>query len=234
MIDETPLSAAARALLAAHGRTLSPPHDGAAVLAATRARLATAPASAPMLRRARWLTLVGTASVLIGASWLARPDAEVSSLPRAFRSVATTSAEPAPLPTATPAQALPGPVRTPVVEPPAAVRTVASVRTRGAARAPAPAVEPEAGLADELALLTEARVALARGEHTRVAAAIEAHRRRHPEGRLRGERIAMAVMLACAEHRPDAASEARTYLEQPASTPYRARVRAACKPATPE
>lgn len=242
MTNPPPLSEAARALLLEHGRTLAPPHDGANVLAALRSQLAAAPAAAPRPRRAAWWTVVGGTSSIVAAWLLSGPtDGEP---PTPAPAAAATVDEPvaaAPRVEPRPAPAAPATIEArPIAAPEPAPSEPHAPPPIRRSRATTPRAEPlgvtaerdHGGLADELALLGEARGALARGELSRAATALDTHARRYPTGRLQAERTAMTVMLACVEGRPDAHSKAQAYLRGPASAPYRAAVRSRCDLAT--
>lgn len=129
-------------------------------------------------------------------------------------------AEPPPLPTSAPSE-VDAPTSAPVVEP----------TVRRAPRREAPPVEPSstASITLEAALLRDAQAQLRAGAHARAQASLDEHRTRFPDGQMRDEREAIAMLVACAA---DSATEvrerARKLLAGPHVAAYAARIRSAC------
>ncbi len=114
------------------------------------------------------------------------------------------------------------PVVAPVVTP-----TVAPVATPTVARPRR--VEADDDLAGELVLIQQAQRALARGDGDAALAALDAHARAHPHGRLAEERQAARVLALCATGRADEARAAATrFLIRYPTSAQAARVGGAC------
>lgn len=166
--------------------------------------------------------------------------------------IARPSASPAPPSTIT--AVTPAPSTTTVSEP-AIVRTdpgaavvavAASVpsppRSSPAAtpqrRVPTPVARPEAPatvtspstLADELALLERARIALGRGRPSDALAIVAEHARTFPRGQMLEESLSLRIIALCdAKRLTQGRGEARTFLSTHADSALAGRIRAACE-----
>jgi len=100
-------------------------------------------------------------------------------------------------------------------------------RPRGdASPDPAPSVDP---VAEEVALLADARGALGAGEASRAIAVLARHRKRFPEGLLARERDVSWITALCVLGRVDEAkTRAKSFLRAHGSSPHAAKVRASC------
>lgn len=116
------------------------------------------------------------------------------------------------------------------ITPPASGSSATRDRARPPVVPPAP-VPRAASLAEELALLRDARAAARDDDPARSLALLDELDRRHPDGALHEERRAARVVALCASGDPSAAAEAARFLHELPSSVHAARVRAAC--ATP-
>lgn len=145
---------------------------------------------------------------------------------------------------------LPEPSPTPVVEPPmvddeepieiedepAADTSPVEARPRTKATRPRPDATPTAApepsvdpVAEEVALLADARSALGAGEASRAIAVLARHRKRFPEGMLARERDVSWITALCVLGRTDEArTKAKAFLRAHGSSPHAAKVRASC------
>ena len=212
------LSPESRALLASlHASHDPPPEAAARVRSAVEARVTSPPVKPPW----RWIVGAGVA-VFIAAAALTRPAPQVAprpapvATPRASEVVRDASVvTPVVAPVVTPVAA---PVVTPTVAP-VATPTVARPRR----------VEADDDLAGELVLIQQAQRALARGDGDAALAALDAHARAHPHGRLAEERQAARVLALCATGRADEARAAATrFLIRYPTSAQAARVGGAC------
>jgi hypothetical protein len=128
---------------------------------------------------------------------------------------------------------LPEPAELPELAPPAHPVPTPTVTTPTSPRMPRP--QPPSGapsvqdIAAEAALVAEAQAALRDGDAGRARLALEAHARRFPNGVMRPDARALAVIVACTEGRAAAvATEVRAVLDDPASAAFAARIRHAC------
>jgi hypothetical protein len=91
---------------------------------------------------------------------------------------------------------------------------------------PAPSVDP---VAEEVALLADARSALGAGEASRAISVLARHRKRFPEGLLARERDVSWITALCVLGRVDEArTRAKSFLRSHGSSPHAAKVRASC------
>jgi hypothetical protein len=133
----------------------------------------------------------------------------------------------------------PAPVITPVptIDPPIEIEddevappSVEPTRapSRGTAR-PRPAEEKEDLVAEEVALLGEARTALGAGEANKAIKLLARHRKRFPNGLLANERDVSWITALCVLGRVDEArTKAQAFLRAHGSSPHAAKVRASC------
>lgn len=128
-------------------------------------------------------------------------------------------AEPPALPNVAPPE--PMPPANPIVETP---------RRRAAPQEPAPVEPPpSASIAVEAALLRDAQAQLRARALAQAEALLDEHRTRFPDGQMRDEREAIAVLVACASGSSTEIRErARTLLGGPHVAAYEARIRSAC------
>jgi hypothetical protein len=102
----------------------------------------------------------------------------------------------------------------------------ASIRSRSLDEGADPARD---AIAEEVASLRQAKLALDDGEGERALAALDELAARHPEGALREERLAAHVLALCAAGRTgDAAREARAFLAEMPGSIHAERLRASC------
>lgn len=113
------------------------------------------------------------------------------------------------------------------VEVPEQPAAIAPVRPR-----PAPRAEPKPetdGIAQEVALLSEARSALGAGEAKRALGVLARHAKRFPNGVLARERDVSWITALCVLGRVDQArAKADVFLRAHGSSPHAAKVRASC------
>lgn len=220
------LSPESRALLASlHASHDPPPEAAARVRSAVEARVTSPPVKPPW----RWIVGAGVA-VFIAAAALTRRAPQVAprpahvATPRASEVVRDAAVvTPTVAPVATPDVT---PVVTPTVAP-VATSAVAPVATPAVARPRR--VEADDDLAGELVLIQQAQRALARGDGDAALAALDAHARAHPHGRLAEERQAARVLALCATGRADEARAAATrFLIRYPTSAQAARVGGAC------
>lgn len=94
---------------------------------------------------------------------------------------------------------------------------------------PIPSSTPEDTLAQEAALMTQARAEMRAGRWTRAWARLSEHAERFPAGHLVAEGHASAVVVACRlGHRDDALARARALLSQPTTPSVLTMLRSTC------
>ncbi len=109
---------------------------------------------------------------------------------------------------------------------PVALTTTPAITKR--ARSKAATSAPEASIAEELALLREAHLALRAGRPDDVLAHTREHSARFPRGALRQERAAVEMLALCAQGKASSAV-LTAFLESAPESPLKTRVRAACQ-----
>lgn len=180
--------------------------------------------------------LVGTGVAIGGAAAIVGNTSEdptpIAAAPEPVEpEVAAIPEEPAPAPTPAPAPAESeelieieeDPTDTSPTEPrPRAKRPRAEAPTEDAP----PSVDP---VAEEVAMLADARSALGAGEASRAIAVLARHRKRFPEGLLARERDVSWITALCVLGRVDEArTRAKAFLKSHGSSPHAAKVRASC------
>lgn len=162
-----------------------------------------------------------------------------ASSPGTERAQPTRAAQPEVIPE--PARAITAPVAAPVSAPRAQLEPARPARPRPGiearptlaeqALATRPAIaRPASTLGDELALITAARAALARGMADEALAQLDRYEQRFDRGSLRPESLAARVDALCALGRRErAASVAEMFAREFPRSPLLSRVRAACQ-----
>lgn len=115
--------------------------------------------------------------------------------------------------------------------PESARRRVGSSRppaARGAPSSSPSAAVATSDVAGEAAVLRQVQRALSRDDLDGAAAALEAYRKRFPQGALALEADGAAVIVACRKGEASATKRARRYLARHGASPLAARIRAAC------
>lgn len=183
-------------------------------------------AATPSVRGIKWwlLSALGAALVVGVASWLWSPAAappSVASVEKVAPSAAVLEAAPAAAPEVLPQVS-------PVLEASATLVPVPTVPSK--ARAPK-AEGSAAQQSDELALVGSMQLALRSGNASQVLTLASEHAQRFPKGALVQEREGARAIARCQLAEPAKRSAILSAFERAySSSPYAARVRAACAP----
>lgn len=149
-----------------------------------------------------WLTLVGVALLVGGASWIGARDPAADAPREVVPSAVVESLPERAAPVAPQIVALQPPaIATPVVAPPPVAPPKAARRPRAIEKpAPAKDAEPIEALTlvdEEVRLLREANLALRRGDEREARARFDEHARRFPDGSLAELREVGRALLRC-------------------------------------
>jgi hypothetical protein len=111
--------------------------------------------------------------------------------------------------------------------PPEAMPAMASTPQRRRA-SPKPTAAGS-GLADEMAILSQASQALAAGDTQRARALLDSHRQRFPHGNLLAERHGLGVLAGCMANETGCKTRAAAYLKASPDAVLSARIQSACQ-----
>jgi hypothetical protein len=182
-----------------------------------------APTALPTLATSttKWLTVTLLLAAGGGAVFGLRHSADPPAPARSVRPAVAT-----PVASASPAPALVKGSDAPNAAPPEAAPATASAPQRRKASPKLTAAG--SGLADEMAILSQASQALAAGDTQRARALLDSHRQRFPHGDLQAERRGLGVLAGCVANEAGCKARAAAYLKASPDAVLSARIESAC------